>query len=71
MLFARDGCGRALSHPRPSHCVGTSVPWVSLQGPTSVPFDAQAGWHREQKANSCVRARASVRCVASHKHSFD
>ena len=71
LLFARGGCGRALSHPWPSHCVGTGVPCVSLPGPTSVVFDAQAGWHRGQKANSCGRARVSVRCAASHKHSFD
>ena len=39
-------------------CRGTGVPWVSLPGPTSVPSDAQAGWHREQSANpSCGRSR--------------
>ena len=43
-----------LGHPRPPHFVGTGVPWVSLPGPTSVPFDAQAGWHRGQSANPCV-----------------
>ena len=26
-----------------------SVLWVSLPGPTGVPSDAQAGWHRGQK----------------------
>ena len=27
------------------------VPWVSLPGPTGVPTDTQAGWHRGQSAN--------------------
>ena len=40
-----------LGHPRRLHFVGTGVPWVSLPGPTSVPSDAQAGWHRGQSAN--------------------
>ena len=40
-----------LGHPRPLHFGGTGVPWVSLPGPTSVPSDAQAGWHRGQSAN--------------------
>ena len=49
-------CHRAVrsSHPRPSHCVGTGVPWVSLPGPTSVPSGAQAGWHRGQSANTVL-----------------
>ena len=42
------------SHLRPSHRVGTGVPWVSMPGPTSVPSDARAGWHRGQSANSVL-----------------
>ena len=48
-------CGRAT---RPSHCVGTGVPWMSLPGPTSVPSDAQAGWHRLLCLCCVVVARA-------------
>ena len=59
-LFASVACSGAMSscarssHPRPSHGVGTGVPWVSMPGPTSVPSDAQAGWHRGQSANSVL-----------------
>ena len=42
-----------VGHPRPHRLPGPSVPWVSLPGPTGVPSDAQAGWHREQSANPC------------------
>ena len=58
--FVSVACSGALcscvrpSHPRPSHAVGTGVPWVSMPGPTSVPSDAQAGWHRGQSANSVL-----------------
>ena len=45
-------CSRA-THGLP-HCAGTGVPWVSLPGTTSVPADAQAGWHRRQSANSVL-----------------
>ena len=50
---ATCSCVRS-SHPRPSHCVGAGVPWVSMPGPTSVPSVAQAGWHRGQSANSVL-----------------
>ena len=43
--------GVGVGHPRLPRCSGPSVPWVSLPGPTVVPSDAQAGWHREQSAN--------------------
>ena len=42
-----------VGHPWPPFLPGPSVPWVSLPGPTGVPSDAQAGWHREQSANPC------------------
>ena len=48
-----------VGHPRPSHCMGTGVPWVSLPRPTSVPSDAQAGRRREQSANSVREVGAS------------
>ena len=40
--------------------VGTGVPWVSMPGPTSVPSDSQAGWHREQSANTVREVGAST-----------
>ena len=46
-------CGGSVvkvGHLTASHFVSTGVPWVSLLGPTSVPSDAQAGWHRGQSA---------------------
>ena len=43
--------GRWCGPPTASRCSGPSVPWVSLPGPTGVPSNAQAGWHREQSAN--------------------
>ena len=58
--FVSVACSGALcscvrpSHPLPSHSVGTGVLWVSMPGPTSVPSDAQAGWHRGQSANSVL-----------------
>ena len=33
---AMCSCVRS-SHPRPSHCVGTGVPWVSMPGPPVCP----------------------------------
>ena len=48
-----------LGLPRPSHCVGTGAPWVSLPGPTSAHSDAQGGWHREQNANPVCAVGAS------------
>ena len=71
VLFTRGGGDRALSHPRPSLCVGTGVPWMTLPGSAGVPSNARAGWHRRQSANSCVLACALVRGVACHKHSLD
>ena len=38
-------------HPQPSCYSGPSVLWVSLPGPTGVPSDAQAEWHRGQSVN--------------------
>ena len=50
---------------------GTGVPWMSLPGPTSVPSDAQARWHREQSANPLwllvlLRGRSRGRGVLVH-----
>ena len=50
-----------VGHPGPPHVVGIGVPWVSLPGSTSVPSNAQAGWHRGQTADPCVVVVAS--CV--------
>ena len=43
--------GVGVGHPRPLRLRGPNVPWVSLPGPTGVPSDAKARWHREQSAN--------------------
>ena len=51
MACALRPLGVGVGHPRLLRCSGPSVPWVSLPGPTGVPSDAQAGWHREQSAN--------------------
>ena len=47
------------------------VPWVSLLGPTSVPSDAEARWHREQSARPLwllvlLRGRSRGRGVLVH-----
>ena len=59
-----------MGHPRPLHYVGTGVPWVSLLGPTSVPSDAQAGWHREQSANPVREVGASTAVLSSFANVF-
>ena len=55
-----------VDHPRPSHCVGTGVPWVA----TSVPSDAQAGRHREQSANPVREVGASIVVLSSFANVF-
>ena len=56
--------------PRPPHYVGTGVPWVSLPGPTSMPSDAQAGWHREQSAKPVREVCASTVVLSSFANVF-
>ena len=68
-------------HPQPSCYSGPSVLWVSLPGPTGVPSDAQAGWHRGQRDNPCllhccctaepVLTRASKHTRQIAHHTFD
>ena len=52
------------------HCVGTGVPGVSLPGHTSVPSNAQAGWHREQSANPVREVGASTVVLSSIANVF-
>ena len=53
-------------HPQPSCHSGPSELWVSLPGPTGVPSDAQAGWHKGQNANPyllhCCAAALLLHC---------
>ena len=58
--FVSVACSGALcscvrpSHPRPSHAVGTGVPWVSLPGPTSVPRQGGIGDKAPPLCCACV-----------------
>ena len=61
---------RVVGHPRRHHHVGTGVPWVSLQRTTSVSFDAQAGWLREQSANPVRDVGASTVVLSSFANVF-
>ena len=62
-------CHRAVrsSHPRPSHCVGTGVPWVSLPGRTWVPLIPRQNGIGDKAPTLC----SVCACVASswHAHS--
>ena len=49
---------------------GTGAPWVTLPGPTSVPSDAQEGWHREQNANPVRAVGASPVVLPSFANVF-